>query len=113
MNVNLYVIEDYGNETALRPKKTNPNKANFKSEVRSQMSDVRSQKPDYLLSVLCPLFSVLRFLMQPKLLNFHPKNSLTGLCNSVKYRFLCSEREYFYEELYGEKRAGRAEMAAR
>jgi len=24
MNVNLYVIEDYENETALRPKKTNP-----------------------------------------------------------------------------------------
>ncbi len=29
MNVNLYVIEDYENVTALRPKKTNPNKANF------------------------------------------------------------------------------------
>ncbi len=29
MNVNLYVIEDYENETALRPKKTNPNKPNF------------------------------------------------------------------------------------
>jgi len=30
MNVNLYVIEDYENETALRPKKTNPIKPNFK-----------------------------------------------------------------------------------
>ncbi len=30
MNVNLYVIEDYENETAPRPKKTNPNKANFR-----------------------------------------------------------------------------------
>jgi len=29
MNVNLYVIEDYENETAFRPKKTNPIKANF------------------------------------------------------------------------------------
>ncbi len=29
MDVNVYVIEDYENETALRPKKTNPNKANF------------------------------------------------------------------------------------
>ncbi len=29
MNVNLYVIEDYENETAFRPKKTNPNKPNF------------------------------------------------------------------------------------
>ncbi len=30
MNVNLYVIEDYENKTAFRPKKTNPNKPNFK-----------------------------------------------------------------------------------
>ena len=29
MNVNLYFIEDYENETAYRPKKTNPNKANL------------------------------------------------------------------------------------
>jgi len=29
MNVKLYVIEDYENETALRPKKTNPNKPNL------------------------------------------------------------------------------------
>ncbi len=29
MNVNLYIIEDYENETAFRPQKTNPNKANF------------------------------------------------------------------------------------
>ncbi len=29
MNVNLYIIEDYENETAFRPKKTNPNKPNF------------------------------------------------------------------------------------
>ncbi len=27
MNVNLYVIEDYENETTFRPKKTNPIKA--------------------------------------------------------------------------------------
>jgi len=29
MNANLYVIEDYENETAFRPKKTNPNKPNL------------------------------------------------------------------------------------
>ena len=28
MNANVYVIEDYKNETAFRPKKTNPNKPN-------------------------------------------------------------------------------------
>ncbi len=32
MNASLYVIEDYENETTLRPKKTNPNKPNFKSD---------------------------------------------------------------------------------
>ncbi len=30
MNANVYVIEDYENETTFRPKKTNPNKPNFK-----------------------------------------------------------------------------------
>ncbi len=30
MNVNLYVIEDYKNETTLRPKKTNPIQTQFK-----------------------------------------------------------------------------------
>jgi len=30
MNVNLYVIEDYENETAFRPKKTNPIQTQFK-----------------------------------------------------------------------------------
>ncbi len=33
MNVNLYVIEDYENETAFRPKKTNPIKPNFRQEM--------------------------------------------------------------------------------
>jgi hypothetical protein len=28
MNANLYVTKDYENETAFRPKKTNPNKPN-------------------------------------------------------------------------------------
>ena len=43
MNVNLYVIEDYENETTLRPKKTNPNKPNFKSEGRSEMMELFMQ----------------------------------------------------------------------
>ncbi len=29
MNINIYIIEDYENERLCRPKKTNPNKANF------------------------------------------------------------------------------------
>ncbi len=38
MSANVYVIEDYENETAFRPKKTNPIKANFKSEdIRSDV----------------------------------------------------------------------------
>jgi len=32
MSANVYVIEDYENETAFRPKKTNPNKPNFKRD---------------------------------------------------------------------------------
>jgi len=30
MNANIYVIEDYENETAFRPKKTNPIQTQFK-----------------------------------------------------------------------------------
>ena len=30
MSANLYFIEDYENETAFRPKKTNPNKPNLR-----------------------------------------------------------------------------------
>jgi hypothetical protein len=29
MNANVFITKDYENETAFRPKKTNPNKANF------------------------------------------------------------------------------------
>ena len=38
MNVNLYVIEDYENEPPSRPKKTNPNKANFRKAKMSLKS---------------------------------------------------------------------------
>jgi hypothetical protein len=31
MNANVYIIEDYENETAIRPKKTNPNKPNIET----------------------------------------------------------------------------------
>ncbi len=50
MNVNLYVIEDYENEPSSGPKKTNPNKPNFKPDGSSaeaahglaRSADVRS-----------------------------------------------------------------------
>ncbi len=32
MGVNVYVIEDYENETTLTPKKTNPKQTQFKKE---------------------------------------------------------------------------------
>ena len=99
MNANAFLQKDYENDTTLRPQKNKPKQTQF--QIGSQMSDVRSQKPDYLLSVLC-------FLMQPKLLNFHHKNSLTVGPNSVKYLFLCNERECFYEKLYGKERKRRA-----
>ncbi len=37
MNANVYIIEDYENETAFRPKKTNPNKPNL-PEVKLMQS---------------------------------------------------------------------------
>jgi len=89
MNENLFAAKDYENETAFRLQKYKPKQSQFQT--------------GHLL--------VNR--MKPKLLDFHPKNSLTAWLNSVKYHFLCSEREYFYEELYGKKRTGRAEVAAR
>jgi len=46
MNANVFVTKDYKNDSALRPKKTNPNKANFK-----------------------------RALFDAKICNFFPKNS--------------------------------------
>ena len=33
MNVNVFIRKDYENETTLRPKKTNPNKPNFRQEM--------------------------------------------------------------------------------
>jgi len=42
MNVNVYVVKDYENETAFRPKKTNPNKpkqTQFKSQGRSEIME--------------------------------------------------------------------------
>jgi len=92
INENLFATKDYENETAFRLRKYKPN-----SNPICRPS-----------SVLCRPSSVARFRMKPKLLNFPCKNSLTGLCNSIKYPFLCSERECFYEELYGKEKSGRA-----
>ncbi len=94
MNANAFSQKDYENETAFRPKKTNPNKANFKRQI----------------SVFCFPSSVFRLpssvlcsRMQPKLLNFHRKNSLTGLCNSVKYLFLYCERDFSMKSFMAKK----------
>ncbi len=35
MSANLYVIEDYENETTLRPKKTNPIQTQFKPNLET------------------------------------------------------------------------------
>jgi len=40
MNVNVYVIEDYENETAFRPKKTNPIQTQFKPKSKPVLSAV-------------------------------------------------------------------------
>ncbi len=59
MSVNLYVIEDYENETTLRPQKNKPKQTQFhlppsgKTEVRCRTSEFR-----YLSSAFCFLSSV-------------------------------------------------------
>ena len=122
MSANIFITKDYENEPPSGPKKqtqTNPisnvrylsSVLEFTQEFIPGSHPPDSQQGSACFSVSLP--GVVRFLMQPKLLNFHRKNSLTGLCNSVKYRFLCNESECFYEELYGKKRTGRAEMDAR
>ena len=71
MNANLYVIEDYENETAFRPRKTNPNKPNFKSEVRNQRSDI------CLLSWSLPPVQASLFLCRGSSV-FRPPSSVSG-----------------------------------
>ncbi len=60
MNVNLYVIEDYKNETALMPKKTNPIQTQFQTSDICLLFSVFC----FLSSVLRPQSSVLRLLFQ-------------------------------------------------
>ncbi len=49
MNVNLYVIEDYDNETAFRPKKTNPIQTQF--QTGRPLMDSRNYKKYLTLSL--------------------------------------------------------------
>jgi len=58
MNVNLYIIEDYENETTLRPKKTNPIKANFRKSKMNLKSLAR--KSGHTLSYEVPKKRLLR-----------------------------------------------------
>ena len=55
MNANLYVIEDYENEPPSGPKKTNPNKSNFKCQISVFCFLSSVIRP--LSSVFGPLFS--------------------------------------------------------
>jgi len=64
MSANLYVIEDYENDTDYRPKKTNPNKANFtyhqrgKTEVRCRFSEVRYLSSAFWLLSMAPMLAI-------------------------------------------------------
>ncbi len=54
MNVNLYVIEDYENETAIRPKKTNPikpNPQNAKMNVNLTLTKDYRKKDDFVVRI--------------------------------------------------------------
>ncbi len=105
MNVNLYNTTDYENianwTLGENEPNTNPIKANTKPIKANKMPKQTQSKPKQ------SQFQTGHLLVnraKTKLLNFHLRNSLTVWLNSVKYRFLCSERECFYEELYGKKR---------
>ena len=57
MNVNLYVIEDYENETTFRPKKTNPKQTQF----------LRAEKwrKQLVIACICCLFFPLSTVVAP------------------------------------------------
>ncbi len=52
MRAKVYVIEDYENETAFRPKKTNPNKANFRKAKMNLTSLAKKSGHTRLAGVL-------------------------------------------------------------
>jgi len=121
MNANLFVTKDYENDSNWTLGENKPNSNPIKANLLNAQMNISSVLTKDYENELCrklqknkpkqTQFQTGHLLvnpMLPKLLNFHLKNSLTGLCNSVKYRFLCSERECFYEKLYGKERAGRA-----
>ena len=45
MNVNIYFIEDYENETAFRPKKTNPKQSQFPKGQNERKIAYRKIRP--------------------------------------------------------------------
>ncbi len=51
MSANVYIIEDYENETVFRPKKTNPTKANFQ-DAKMNLELIRKSGHTHLLDVL-------------------------------------------------------------
>ncbi len=59
MNANAFSQKDYENETAFRPKKTNPNKPNFKRGKTVQRMPSGKKEFGRLSSVFCLLSSVL------------------------------------------------------
>ena len=50
MSANVYVIEDYENETAFRPKKTNPNKPNFRKAKMNLKSLAKKSGHTFIFS---------------------------------------------------------------
>jgi len=48
MNANVYIIEDYENETVFRPKKTNPIKANFRKSKMNLKSLARKSGQNHI-----------------------------------------------------------------
>ena len=93
MNVTTVTARDYENERLrTRPvnkANSNPIKPNLCHRYQSQFQTGH----------------LLIYRLKHESLNFSiSKNNLTPRFNSLKYRSLCGEREFVYEELYGKKR---------
>ena len=122
MNVSTVKTADYENKSnwtlGENEPNTNPIKANtkpIKANTMPKQTQYKVNQSQFQTGHLCYTLRSsnatkheLVNRAKTKLLNFHLRNSLTVWLNSVKYRFLCSERERFYEELYGKEKSGRA-----
>ncbi len=92
MNVNLYLIEDYENETTLRPKKTNPNKPNSNPVLSAvEWANLRKAKMSLtsLAKINSTVFALCAWNQRLFMLNFNRgkyKRSAGGMADKMCLR---------------------------